>query len=76
MTIEDLKYFTRTRPVVCPIKPEDSGHWVIAKSVARLYINVHDPAIGPSRVRISDWLDRWTDSTRTTEYSAWGIVCW
>lgn len=78
LTTDDIRWYNASsRPVICPITDDDGiGHWVITRGVYRRYVYLQDPAIGPRRVRLSWWNDHWYDSTRTTEYSNWGLCAW
>lgn len=78
LTTDDLRWYTAgSRPVICPVTGDDGvGHWVITRGVYRRYVYLQDPAVGPTRVKLAWWNDHWFDSTRTTEYTNYGVIPW
>lgn len=77
MDVRDLQYHTsRGRPVVCLIRHEDSGHYVVCSGVERGRVWLHDPLSGERSVRAGEWLNVWSDRDRGTEYRQFGISVW
>lgn len=74
--IEDLKHFPdHGRPVVCPVSTDDGGHWVIVAGISRGRVHYQCPLNGKTTMKVSDWLVRWRDTSRSGhEYDRWGIV--
>lgn len=79
MTVSDLKHLTdRGAPVLCPVVlPDQGGHWVVVRGVARRVVYYHDPEFGPRSLGVAKWLSAWDAETRAGRaYNGWGIAAW
>lgn len=66
MTLLDLAYFTRTRPVICLIT-DAGGHYVTVRGVAEDRIHFVCPSKGFRSLKASTWVKRWRDLGRGAE---------
>lgn len=78
MDLVDLQYhLRRARPVVCLIRADNVGHWVIVNSLTRTRVYYHDPLAGIQYQKRSQWLSCWTDVDKQgTMYRGHGIAVW
>lgn len=76
MSAADLQHFTRSgAPVLCPVNSGGEGHWVVVTGVGRGRVHFHDPAAGPTSLRVKEFLPMWQDSHWLGGvYKNWGIV--
>lgn len=72
MTIEDLRYFTKSgRPVIAVV----NGHYVVVAGLTRARVCYQDPLVGPMRCRIKDFAGWWREADRLgVTYNQFGIV--
>lgn len=78
MDTEALRHLTnRGRPVVCLIRSENSGHWVVACKVTRTRVYLMDPEKGHTHLPLGLFDAAWSaaDTDRGgTVYRRWGIA--
>lgn len=76
MSLADLAHQTRNgRPVLCPVRLSDCGHWVVVTSVGRRDVLYHDPTHGPSALPKYEFHDAWRDFDRLPAvWDRWGIA--
>jgi ABC-type bacteriocin/lantibiotic exporter with double-glycine peptidase domain len=65
MTLDDLRHHHRLgRPVVCLVRIDGGGHWVVVRGVTRSRVHFHDPADGRQSLPFAEWESRWIDTDR------------
>lgn len=74
MSLEDIREQTRRgRPVLCVLQ----GHYVVALSVWRGRVYLHDPAEGRVALKSADFEARWRDTDRLgVRYERFGLSVW
>lgn len=75
MTVRDLKHLCDSgRPVLCPVSWA-GGHWVVVAGVERRGVYYQDPAEGPKRKGVQEFLNAWRDGNRSgRHWVTWGIA--
>ena len=78
MTVPDLAHLCRTgRPVVCLIRRDGQGHYVVCSGVSRGRVHYHDPLSGVRAARTADWAAGWHDLGRWGQaFRSFGIAAW
>ncbi len=65
MEVADLKWHvSQGRPVICLIRVEGGGHWVVVRGVTAKRVHFHDPAKGRVWLTHEQWGDRHSDWDR------------
>ncbi len=73
LTVDDLKHFTQTRPVLCPVALHN-GHWVVCSGVFRRRVHFHDPIDGAVSVPVATWEAAWHDTSEAGHaFTCWGV---
>jgi hypothetical protein len=76
MDVDDLRYHTkRGRPVICLVRSDGEGHWVVVGDVARGFVHHQCPVHGPRKMRTAAFVAAWWDEDRGVTYTRWGIAC-
>lgn len=74
MSVEDLRYFTRSgRPVLCLLTVGMMGHWVAVVDVRRGRVIYYDPEAGASSMDADTFSRAWVDYDRRTEYPHYAL---
>lgn len=78
MDLDQLKYTTaRGWPVVCLVKANGEGHWVVVRGVVRSRVHVMDPDTGLRSMSAADWQANWSDyDRRGTVFRQYGLAVW
>lgn len=73
MTVDLLRHFTdKDWPVIVLT----TGHYVVARGVARGRVYVQDPDLGPRSIKSEDFAKAWEDHDRVETFHRWGIAVW
>jgi len=77
MTITDLRHHTKLgRPVIVLVSWH-GGHYIVVSGVRRGYVYFQDPAEGPGRLDLGQFLQAWASFDRFgTIYNNFGIAAW
>lgn len=78
MSILDLQFQTRSmgRPVVCLVRLDEVGHYVVVTGVVRRRVYYHCPTMGLESEPVNIFADRWYDVGRDCTYHQFGISVW
>jgi ABC-type bacteriocin/lantibiotic exporter with double-glycine peptidase domain len=78
MSAADLRFQTRLgRPAVVLVTSQGVGHYAVVSAVSRGGVFMQDPACGPRRQRLKDFVADWHDGDRLgVAYTQFGIVGW
>jgi ABC-type bacteriocin/lantibiotic exporter with double-glycine peptidase domain len=76
MDMSDLWHHTESsRPVICLIRRDGVGHYVVVSGIHEGAVRFQDPADGPSSMRTETWKKAWTEIDRLgAVYRGWGIA--
>lgn len=77
MEIADLRHAALlSRPVLCVVTIDWSGHWVVSRGVSRGQVHYQDPAAGRSSMTLDAWRRAWEDHDRFGVYARFGLQVW
>ncbi len=79
MKIEDVRHYCSTgRPVICLVKTEGVGHYVVARGVTSKRVYYQDPFCGGKFKTIPTWTTWWFDDTTRWGAGFWnfGLAAW